>query len=253
MTWGSLRTTAVAARRGLVDLLLPRACVACDRLLDAGDTGPVCGRCWVQVRPLPYPRCDRCGHPAGQHRCMWCELLPPIVRAARSVCWIPGGSAGHIVHMLKYSGWTAVARAMAERMSRLAWPRDVVEERAALVPVPLAPVRRRERGFNQSELLARELGARWSIPVWDDCLVRARATDTQTRLTPEQRRSNVSGAFRATPSARARLRGAHVVIVDDVITTGATAVECAEALCGAGARITSIVTFGRAPAAGDRG
>jgi ComF family protein len=183
---------------------------------------------------------------------MWCDLLPPVVRAARSVCWIPGGTAGQIVHALKYGGWRAVSAAMAARMARLPWPRDVIEERAALVPVPLAPVRQRERGYNQSELLARALGTRWTIPVWTDCLARVRATQTQTRLTPEERKHNVSGAFRATPAARARLRGTHVILVDDVITTGATITECAAALCDAGARITSIVTFGRAPAAGDR-
>lgn len=249
----ALRAHAQATRAALLDLLLPRACVLCDRLLDVGDSGAVCARCWVRARPLPYPRCDRCGHPIGARRCTWCDLLPAIVRAARSVCWIPGGSAGHIVHALKYGGWSALARPMAERMARLSWPRDVVEERAAVVPVPLALVRQRERGYNQSELLARELSARWGIPVWLDCLQRVRATSTQTRLTPEERRHNVSGAFRAAASARAKLQGRHIVLVDDVITTGATIAECAAALCAGGARITSIVTFGRAPASGDRG
>jgi len=247
-----VRSRAATARDALLDLLLSRACVLCDRLLDVGDAGPVCARCWVRARPLPYPRCDRCGHPTGPHRCRWCDLLPPIVRAARPVCWIPGGSAGHIVHALKYGGWPAVAGPMAQRMARLTWPRDVIDERAALIPVPLAQVRQRERGFNQSERLARELGVRWRIPVWTDCLVRVRATATQTRLTPEERRHNVSGAFRAAPAARAKLRGRHVILVDDVITTGATIAECAMALCDGGARITSIVTFGRAPASGDR-
>ncbi|HEX5436892.1 MAG TPA: double zinc ribbon domain-containing protein [Gemmatimonadaceae bacterium] len=243
---------AQALRGALLELLLPRACVVCTRLLDAGDTGAVCGRCWVRARQLPYPQCDRCGHPLGARGCTWCDALPPLVRAARSVCWIPGGSAGRIVHAFKYGGWTALARGMAERMARLTWPRDVLEERCALVPVPLARVRHRERGFNQSEVLACALGERWRLPVWTDCLERVRATPTQTRLTPEERRRNVSGAFRAPPGARARLQGTHVMIVDDVLTTGATTVECANALCAGGVRITSIVTFGRAPAAGDR-
>lgn len=156
------------------------------------------------------------------------------------------------MHALKYGGWRAVADEMAERMARLAWPPDVVAERAALVPIPLAPVRERERGFNQSEQLARALAKRWELPVWTSCVERSRATETQTRLTPEERRRNVSGAFRVVPSARALLRGAHVVLVDDVVTTGATLSECAATLFDGGARIISIVTFGRAPAAGDR-
>jgi ComF family protein len=141
---------------------------------------------------------------------------------------------------------------MAERMARLSWPRDVVRERTALVPVPLAPVRRRERGYNQSTLLARALAARWKVPVWERCLERVRVTHTQTRLTPDERRSNVSGAFHAPENAAAQLRGAHLVLVDDVVTTGATLAACAAELFGAGARVISIVTFGRAPASGDR-
>ena len=137
-------------------------------------------------------------------------------------------------------------------MARIAWPQDVVRERTALVPVPLASARQRERGFNQSERLAAALAVAWDVPVWNDVLVRTRSTDTQTRLTPEARRRNVSGAFRAVSTARPRLRGAHLVLVDDVVTTGATLVECASALVDGGARITSFVTFGRAPATGDR-
>jgi ComF family protein len=137
-------------------------------------------------------------------------------------------------------------------MARLDWPLDVVEERAALIPVPLAASRQRQRGYNQSECLARALAPLWKIPVRLDYLVRARSTETQTRLTPEERVRNVRGAFAATLSARAGLRGAHVVLVDDVVTTAATLNACAAVLHDAGARIISYVTFGRAPAIGDR-
>jgi ComF family protein len=161
------------------------------------------------------------------------------------------GTGPAIVHALKYAGWHAVAREMAERMARLAWPLDVLEERAALLPVPLSQSRERERGFNQSERLARALGERWRIPLWCDVLERARSTETQTRLTPEERLANVSGAFRVRDVV-GRLRNAHVVLVDDVVTTAATLNACAAALCSGGARIVSYVTFGRAPAVGDR-
>jgi ComF family protein len=137
-------------------------------------------------------------------------------------------------------------------MSRLDWPDDVQRERTAVVPVPLSSVRQRERGYNQSERIARALSGLWRIPLWDDVLVRARNTTTQTRLTPGERQRNVSGAFRAAANVRARLRGAHVVVVDDVVTTAATLNACAAALYAGGARIISYVTFGRAPAIGDR-
>jgi ComF family protein len=183
--------------------------------------------------------------------CQWCDLLPPFVRAVRSVCSVHSGTGLAIVGALKYDGWTAAADGMAERMARLGWPRDVLEERAAVVPVPLAPSRYRERGYNQSELLARGVARRWNVAVWTECLARARGTTSQTRLTPDERRQNVSGAFRAVAGA-VNFRGAHLVLVDDVVTTAATLNECATALYEAGARIISYVTFGRAPALGDR-
>jgi len=241
-----------AAARGCLDLLLPRTCAVCDRLMDEGDRRLACGRCWARVRALPAPQCDRCGHPRGRERCGWCALLPPYVRAARSVCWIPGGTGGAIVHALKYAGWKALAPEMGAAMARLPWPADVVAERTALVPLPLAASRERERGYNQSTELARTVGRAWGIPVWDEVVERSHATRTQTGLTPEERRSNVSGAFRVRAGARSALRGAHLVLVDDVITTGATFSACARALFAGGARIISLVTFGRAPALGDR-
>jgi ComF family protein len=170
----------------------------------------------------------------------------------RSSCWVGSGTALAIVHALKYGGWTGVAPGMAARIARLGFPDDVLRERTALVPVPLARDRERERGYNQSALLASAVGERWSIPMWSDVLVRSRATQTQTRLTPEERRHNVSGAFRVAAGASARLRGAHLIIVDDVVTTAATLNACAAALFDGGARIISYATFGRAPAIGDR-
>lgn len=250
---GRCRRRAGRIGAGLLDLLLPVACVGCTRLLDAGERGVVCGRCWARLRRLPEPQCPRCGHPhltAGA--CRWCALLPPFVRAVRSVCWTGTGTGSALVHALKYDGWTAAADGMADRMARLAWPADVVRERTALVPVPLAAVRRRERGFNQSELLALALARRWALPVWPALLVRTRATVSQTRLTPVERVSNVSGAFRVAGGSADVLHGAHLLLVDDVVTTAATLNACAAALFAGGARIISYITFGRAPGAADR-
>jgi ComF family protein len=247
-----------AAAGALLDLLLPRHCAACARAVETGADDAICGACWARLALLPQPQCARCGHPldagpvgrgpAAIRLCRWCDLLPPWVRAVRSVCWVSEGTGGELVHALKYAGWTSVASGMAARMARLPWPEDVVAERAALVPVPLSPVRLRERGFNQSALLAQALAAHWRVPVWPDAVVRVRATRSQTRLTPGERLRNVAGAFGMADAARARLRGAHVVLVDDVVTTSATLNACAAALVDGGARIVSFVTFGRARA-----
>ena len=245
---GSIR----GALSGALDLLLPRACVSCDQLLSHTETGVVCGLCWARVARLPSPQCERCGHPLTLGQCAWCNLLPSFVRAVRSYCWMPVEPASSIVHALKYAGWSRVADQMVERMSRLSWPRDVVEERAGLVPIPLASARKRERGYNQSALIAAGLSERWRVPVWENMVVRSRETRSQTQLTPEQRRGNVAGSFQIGARNLEALAGAHVIIVDDVVTTAATLNECAKVLYDAGARIISYVTFGRAHASGDR-
>ena len=178
--------------------------------------------------------------------------MPPFVRAVRSVAWMPEEPASSIVHSLKYEGWSAVAAEIAGRMSRLAWPVDVVEERAAIVPVPLASARKRQRGYNQSALIAEALGREWDVEVWDDLVVRSRETRSQTQLTPEQRLDNVAGSFCVRDGHARALVGAHVVLLDDVVTTAATLNTCAKVLYEGGARIISYVTFGRARASGDR-
>ena len=236
----------------LINLVFPRACPVCERFLERSDEGLICGACWARVPLLPEPCCERCGHPTYGERCRWCPVLPPYVRAARSAAWAAGFTGLGIVHALKYGGWHRTARDIARRMARVSWPIDVLEERRALVPVPLSSKRLRERGYNQSRELANALSQYWNVPVWNDVLERARHTETQTRLTPGERLRNVSGAFRASPSARNALRGAHLIVVDDVVTTAATLNACAAALCEGGARVVSFVTFGRAGALGDR-
>jgi ComF family protein len=243
------------AVRATLDLILPRVCVACERAMDAAESGLVCSLCWSRLALLPNPLCARCGHPSAGRECRFCRALPPFVRAARSACWMPHEVGSAIVHALKYHGWTAVARDMAARMARASWPADVIAERAALVPVPLARDRERERGFNQAALLCESLAPLWKIPVWHDVLRRTRTTRTQTRLTPGERSANVHDAFEVPETQsdpRGRMRGVHLVLVDDVLTTGATLNACATALFDAGARTISYATFGRARASGDQ-
>lgn len=254
---------------GFAELLLPIVCVVCGDLLESGAQEIVCPRCWCGVRALPHPQCSRCGHPqsaldlaerprsdiqsedGNADRCSWCALLPAYVRAARSVCWATAGTGVDIVYALKYGGWTGVAPLAATAMARLSFPEDVREEATALIPVPLAAARFRERGFNQSEFLAAGIGVRWGLPVWEDVLSRERSTRTQTRLSPDARQTNVVGAFTVPFDARAKVAGRHIVLVDDVITTGATMNACAAALYEAGARLISYLTFGRAATAAD--
>jgi ComF family protein len=136
-------------------------------------------------------------------------------------------------------------------MARLSFPEDVLRESPTLVPVPLFAARERERGYNQSSLLALGLSRRWKLKVMLDCLQRCRTTHSQTRLSPAERARNVSGAFSVKATSLAPLAGEHIMLVDDVVTTSATLNECATTLFESGARIVSYVTFGRAHASGD--
>jgi ComF family protein len=148
------------------------------------------------------------------------------------------------IHALKYRGKRRLAARLADELLAVAGVRDLLSADAVLVPVPLHPRRRRQRGFNQSALLARALGARTGLPVVE-ALRRRRDTDAQTGLSAAARRANVRGAFVARVPP-ALLRGRPVVMVDDVVTTGATATACARALAGAGADEIRLLTLARA-------
>lgn len=149
------------------------------------------------------------------------------------------GSLRSLIHLLKYSGMKPLARPLAEYLMR-AIPAD--EHFDALIPVPLHWRRQWSRGFNQAELLARYVAKQRGIPVWN-VLRRRRATDTQAGLANAGRRRNVAGAFKV--RANARLAGKRILLIDDVMTTGATASACAAALKRGGAGFVSLLTLAR--------
>ncbi len=237
--------------RALLDVLLPPTCLGCRQRIRAGDGARlVCRLCRARLPALPSPQCERCGAPllrtgrAGPSQCLECRAWPAAIRAARSAVLL-AHPADVLVHQLKYRGWRALALPMAERMAPLALPRDAVDEATLCVPVPTTPARLRARGYNQAQLIAQEY-ARLTGRTLAAVLERARAQDTQTHLQPAARTANVAGAFCVRPGADAMLRGAHVLLIDDVLTTGATAAECAATLVAAGARCATVVTFARA-------
>jgi ComF family protein len=161
----------------------------------------------------------------------------------RSAAWLDEG-ARQAVHGLKYGGFPRIADDLAAAMGSV---RPTTDESLALIPIPLARKRLRERGYNQSEKLARALARQWRIPVVVDVLVRTRETPTQTALTPGTRLANVRAAF-AVANVQCPMINDHwtLIIVDDVFTTGATLAEAARALEQAGATRVMGVTFARA-------
>jgi ComF family protein len=156
------------------------------------------------------------------------------------------GTVTAIVHALKYGGWRELAREMGSAMAEMRFEAPVERELKAVVPVPLSAARLRERGFNQAELLARFVAEHRDLPFMDDVLVRVRHTRRQARLAPRERLTNVAGAFHALDDRRPALEDAHLLVVDDVLTTAATVQDCVRALCIGGARAVSVLTFARA-------
>ncbi|MGD8866614.1 MAG: hypothetical protein PVI01_03275 [Gemmatimonadales bacterium] len=156
------------------------------------------------------------------------------------------GTTAAIVHALKYGGWRELAPRMGADMARLRFDAVVERELAAVVPVPLSAARLRERGFNQAELLGGAVAERRDLPFLPDALVRERHTRRQARLSPRERLANVTGAFRLRTDRRAAVEDAHLLLVDDVLTTAATVQDCVRALCLGGARAVSVLTFARA-------
>ena len=231
----------------LLDLLFAPVCLGCDSCIAPGDTARlVCRRCRTRLRPPPPPFCVRCGAPLRStgrapqlYGCPECVTWPETLALARAACLLQP-PADRLVHQLKYRGWRALAAPLARIMAAVGWPAEV-HEPAVVVPVPTTARRIRQRGYNQAQLLAHELAsatARTMHPL----LRRVSATRTQTTLQPAARAANVAGAFVADRD----VAGAHVLLVDDVLTTGATAAECARVLDRAGACCVRLITFARA-------
>jgi ComF family protein len=224
-----------------LDLLFPAVCPLCSARLGPGRRDPVCGACWAGFERLTPPYCATCGVPVPSEalaRCAGCRETAPTFDYARAAASY-GGAVRDAVHALKFGGRRSLARPLGDLIVEQCAGAFGVPD--ALVPVPLGRARERERGFNQAVLLAEQLGERLGISVRPRWLVRLRTTAPQSDLTAAERRGNVAGAF----AAASAVAGRDVVVIDDVITTGATVGECARALHAAGARRVGVLAVAR--------
>jgi len=234
--------------RVVLDALLPPQCLTCDATVEA--PGRFCVACFRQIQFVGLPCCTRCAVPlshAGQAvgaLCPHCAEAPPPWGQARAALRYDAQSR-KILLPLKHADRTDLVGALATMMLRVG--ADLLHDADLLVPVPLHPARLRARRYNQAALLAGAIGRRSHVDVALDALVRLRATLPLGELSASQRAAMVEGAFAIRRGAAARVAGQRVVLVDDVLTSGATSTGCTHALLAAGAARVDVLVAARVP------
>ena len=230
----------------LAELLYPRQCIECGSA-PGEDYRYLCWDCAARLNLLQAPMCSRCGEPVegrvdGAFVCHLCVSADRRFTRARSVARFDG-AVRTLIHAYKYDRHTWLARDLV-RLLEAGWQTHYEDvEIDGVTWVPLHPTRRRARGFNQAQLLAQGLSARLRLPLLRGAVRRDRATATQTHLTAAQRAENVRGAF-SCPRPH-RVQGRRILLVDDVMTTGATVDEVARSLFRAAAAAVHVLTVAR--------
>jgi ComF family protein len=213
-------------------------------MLGAGRRDPLCGACWEGLERIAPPWCRCCGAPLGvEGLCGACRSRRPRFAYARAAL-LYGDLVREAIHAFKFGGRRGLANPLGDLLAGLGLAALPGAAPDLLVPVPLHPRRARERGYNQALLLARRLERAWGVPVAADALLRAVPTLPQADLDAAARRRNVRDAFAVRRPEL--IAGRHVLLVDDVLTTGATAGECARSLYRAGAAAVGVLTVARA-------
>jgi ComF family protein len=229
-----MRPLLTASRRA-ADLVIPPVCLACHGRIDSHNA--LCPKCWNGITFIRPPLCDRLGLPmpfdtGGVMISGAAAASPPVYNRARSVASY-SGVMRELIHDFKFSDRHDARRLFARWLTEAG--RDLLSDAHVVVPVPMARSRLLKRRYNQAALLAQDV-ARTSRIAFDPlALIKTRATQDQVGLTRRERQLNVSGAFAVPPQAVPRIAGRNVVLIDDVITTGATAEAAAKALKSAGA------------------
>lgn len=240
--WGTALARATEAGLRLV---YPPSCVACGAAV--ADIHALCPACWHRIGFIARPYCERLGTPfavdlGGPLHSPAAIADPPVFERARAVCRYDD-VARSLVHRLKYGDRPELGVALANMMVLAG--HELLGEADLIIPVPLHRLRLWRRRFNQAALLARIIGARADKPVEMKTLTRVKITRPQVGLTRPQRADNLQGAFAIAPAHRHRVSAKRILLIDDVLTTGATANAAARALLRAGATQVDILTFSR--------
>ena len=217
--------------KDLLDLFFPPLCYVCRRRLLVEEE-ILCGDCYSRIRVIAPPYCERCGKPVKDPSIKVCNNC---IKEGHPCSYIRGvspydGIAEELIKILKYNKKEAISGVMGQLIVERIKEEENYKGVQVVVPVPLHPTRKRERGFNQAELLAKEIGKRLNIPLISDVLIRIRATPSQTKLSSKKRLENVKDAFSVNEKKLFDIKDKTVLLIDDVFTTGATLNECARTL-----------------------
>jgi ComF family protein len=231
-----------------LDLLYPPGCLNCRAAV--AEHGGLCARCWSGMGFIERPFCERLGAPferdfeAPGMISLEAAAHPPVFARARAVARYDGETARALANRLKYYDRLELALPIGRWMARAG--SELLRDADLLVPTPLHRMRLAARRFNQAAALARVISQESAVPLETMALERVKATAPQVGLTRAQRAANLAGAFRVDQARAGRIAGARVVLVDDVLTTGATANAAARALLKAGAERVDLLVFARA-------
>lgn len=252
--WRQRLNAIIAPIRAAFDMILPPRCLACGAVV-AGD-GLLCAACWSRTRFLSPPLCVCCGRPFDlppdpmprPARCLACIAVPPRFERARAAL-VYDAASRPLVLRYKHGDQTSATPGLATMMRRAG--QELIAAADLIAPVPLHRWRLLRRQYNQAALLAQAIGRAERVPVIPDLLIRQRATASQGGLGRRQRRRNVAGAFAVRPGAKTLIAGKRVLLIDDVLTTGATLDSCARTLRRAGAAAVDCLTLARRPGPGE--
>ena len=236
---------------GLLTTLFPAECRLCNEPLLSVSRLPVCEPCLRQIQSFNFDTCSRCGEgisSSAQEQCAACRNAPPPFAKATAVGPYDGKLRG-LIHLLKYHNVRPAAATLAKQLLPVLQAHRVeIGERPLMIPIPLHRNKFRARGFNQAEEIARALRKFTGYDLKLHVMQRRRDTASQTGMTAHQRRENVRGAFVIKPQHKRDVAGRNVILMDDVMTTGATAAECARVLVRAGAKQVFVLTAARVTA-----